>query len=194
MTYPTSANFKTWAGISGSGDDTVVGYALDGAKAWFERECNRVFVAASATKKFPVRHPYVGKDKTRLNLLGQFLVAVTSITNGDDDVLVVDTEYVLHPLAAPYHRVDIVRASGLFWTDGGDGSPVTIEATWGESAACPADVFLGILELAQAEYLARMQGTGGTVQFSGNSGMILQPSEFPKRVHEIADNYRLRGV
>lgn len=193
MTYPAVTDFKSWAGIAGTADDAVAGVALNAAIKWFERFCNKLFVPAASIKYFPAIYPYVLERGLLLNLRKLWLQSVTTLTNGDG-VAIFAASYVLLPVDVPYYQIRLKPTAGIYFWGGGTDGQIALNGSWGYSAACPADVFLGILALTQADYLARLQGVAGPVAMVSKSGIVLQPSEMPKRVLEIAAEYKRRGL
>jgi hypothetical protein len=188
MAYPTDAQVKTWLNISGSGEDALITLINTGAKAYVERYCNRVFEAASSTKNFPIRKPYVSADRRVLSLF-QDLASLTSVTNGDGVAFTVATELELHPVDAPYYQIRIKPTSGKVFQTTNDAR-IAVVGTWGLAATCPADIFMAILDLCQMQYLARMTGSAGAVQQIGQQGLIAQPAAIPATITDVLDAYK----
>lgn len=187
MTYPTVTDVKTWLNISGATEDSELGFIVDGIKGFVEEYTGRVFVAASTTKTFEACAPYVSGDKRRLNLFTD-LVSVTSITNGDGSVLSA-SDYSLYPDAAPYYEIHLDRRGVRTWQS--HVQAISIEGSWGYSAACPDSVFHVILELCQFAYNALHSGSGGpTLVSSRQTGMVVGPDTLPPRLRLALDQWR----
>ncbi len=153
MAYPTLAQLKAYLGITLTTEDTVLQQFLDGAVKEFERDCNRVFVAVSAAREFLAVDPWVTMNGRRLTFFAD-LTAVTTLVNGDGASIPV-TDYELLPVSgAPYDSLVLYEESGYRFTGVGL-TPITLTATWGYAAVCPASVFLAIMQLAAVNYHER---------------------------------------
>lgn len=192
--YPVVANFKTWVGISGVGDDTLItDWLLPAAQDFVEKYCNRVFKSASATRYFPVVPPFVDAKRRTLWFYSE-VTSLTTVTNGDG-VVISSADYSLRPHVAPYHRIDLNSNAGYWWTDGGTGDDIAIVGHWGYSTVPPAVVFDAILQIAEHLYIARQSGGGGSVfTASHQTGAIVLAASLPKDVIEMLDPYRRRSV
>jgi hypothetical protein len=191
MTYPTAANLKDWMGVSGNTKDTQLGWALAGAIDYVEQYCNRVFVAATATRQFPVRYPFVGKHNRQLNFY-EDLAAITSITNGDGVVI---TDYYTLPNNAPYIGVFLNASAGIAFTDNGDGSTIAVAGSWGYSASCPSAIFTAVMEIAKQSFNSAQQGVGGDMaSASRGSGLLVNPGQFPKMITDVLNSYKRGGL
>lgn len=188
MAYPVLADFKTFMGISGATYDTNLTTALEAAVAEAEGYTGRVFVVASSAKEFPVEWPYFDKARSRLNTMEEF-TALTTLVNGDG-VTITSADYVLYPVSVPYYIVTLNRDSGYFFWDGGDSSPVTVTADWGNSVDVPNDLKRAIMLLAQRLYYEPLQGAAGPVQSVGKSGLVTMPASMPRSVKIVLDRYR----
>lgn len=187
MAYPTTANLKDWLKISGSGDDTVLGWILDGAIDEWETQCGRVFVASGGVRDIPVKPPYV---VGRRLLWFDDTCIVTTIWNGDGEE-VADTEYfLLGP--HPYHGVELYPDSAVRWQSV-DKTPIQVQATWGYNQTCPNDVFVGVLELAAHRY--RMRSSGGTRATSEGrrQGAVAAGEAIPTAIRYRMDRWRRYG-
>lgn len=191
MTYPTVAELKTWLGIAGSSEDTQVTIIINGAIATCEQLTNRVWVAATATKVFPVEYPYVDKTYKTLTFF-EDLCTITTVTNGDG-VVVAATEYDAMPLLAPYYQLKLRRESGKSFTRSSAGAGVSIAGTWGATTACPNDLKELILELATHRYRMRQNTNAGQVVTTSKSGIIAQPADVPQYIKDAFED-RKRSV
>lgn len=182
MTYPTLANLKTLLGIAGSTDDTLLGWCNDGAKDAFEQETGRVFVTTARTNYFKPVWPWVDrKTKRTLSLHNDDLRSVTTLTNGDG-VVVAASEYYLLPERAPFHRVVLHPGSGKIWYDSTGSGMISIDGNWCYTTACPAEVFMAILELGAHFYRNAKGGTTSQVIAANKAGFLMAPSEWPESV------------
>lgn len=181
MTYPTKAECKTYAGIVGATHDTTIDQILAHIIKAVETHTNRLFVAASVTKTFKVRHPFVTRKGMRLNLFRD-LVSITTLTNGNGDVIA-SGDYDLFP-EVPYYRIDLRRGKGNWFQSDGEDTSISIAGSWGYSTACPADIFLEIMRLVRLTFEARSDGEG---VFVTRQGTIIDRAQWPKSTLEILD-------
>jgi len=187
MSYPDLAAFKTHMTTTTTGEDTVLQAALDAAIDEVENYCGRVFVAASATREFPVEQPYI--DNRRLVLtLYEDLTAVTSITNGDGIAVSSDDYRLVPPQGAPYHQIVLDPYSTVRWVT--TGSKIAIEGDWGYAVNCPARIYFAILQVAA--YLYRNKMAGGVARFSTvqQGGRVSEGTALPESVLMTLDRFR----
>lgn len=196
MSYPTLSNLKTYRGVSGGDttDDATLQWNLDAAKAFIERECNRVFVAATRTVLFAGRRPFVSADKLTLNVF-QDLVSVTTLTNGDG-VVITSGYYQLLPVsrglttAKPFCAIQLLDWSGYRFVPSTTGIGISVAGSWGYSAACPPDVFQAILDLASYYYKQRSSGQSGPVAVvNRGNAMASEAGEIPDSVLRVIEAY-----
>lgn len=183
LTYPTKANFKEYAGITGAGDDDTIDQMLAHAQAAVEKHTGRVFVSASTTEDFFVNLPTITKNSLQLNLFRD-LVSVTTVTNGNSEVISAN-DYDLYP-KVPYYQIRLRRGKGVIWQSDGEDTPIQIAGSWGYSAACPDDIFLEIMRLTRLSFTARSSGEGVIVTRSGN---LIDKSQWPPSTIQILDEY-----
>lgn len=195
MAYPTLAQFKVERGVSDTTEDTSLTQKLNAAIAFVERECGRVFVAASRTVTFNCRRPFVSPDKLTLNLF-QDLVSVTTLTNGDG-VVISSTYYELLPYskglttALPFHQIRLLDWSGYRFAASTTGGGIAVAGSWGYSAACPADVFQAIMDLAGYLYRQRSSGQSGPVQVvNRGTALATEAGKLPESVLAVIQSYR----
>lgn len=191
MAYPTLAEFKSYLGVSDTTEDTLLTALLDAAKSDVERYCGRTFVAGSASRLFPVAAPWV-QGRRRLTFF-EDLASISSLTNGDGQVIGA-AEYDLMPVrGAPYYGLVIQEESAYRFDTDGAGTPITVAGSWGYAAACPKAVWLLIQELAATFYRARSMGMMGVVAVAGRSGAVSSPATIPEAIQIRLDAWRRWG-
>lgn len=90
--------------------DAMLKRYIERASQWVEDHCHRIFIPLTATRYYDC----VGSDYLYLD---EDLLAVTTLTNGDADVLVDGTDFYKYPLnSPPYWRLDIKTDSGASFT------------------------------------------------------------------------------
>lgn len=189
MAYPTTANFKTWKGISGSGEDTQIGWGLEAAIALLERETGRKFVSSSATEKFAQR--YVSKRGRRLNVFRD-LLTITTLTNGDLTVIT-STYYELLGVSGQYYGVELYQASPYRFAQGSDGTRISVAGTWGyldSDGNTPDLAFETILQVADVYYRARQMGVMGHIPGVARQGQSTAGLEMPEILDRAIAAYR----
>ncbi len=191
--YPTKAQCKTFMVVSGSGEDDVIDFLLNGAVAFVERYCGRTFldVESETISVMPTYPNLVGRGHRTLLLRGYDLFAVTGagITNGDGETI---SDYTLLPLdGPPYYKIEIDADAGQYWNRGSSGKEVvTIVCTTGFSDAVPNDIFEAVLDLVLWKYRARTSGAGGPVTTATREGLTIAPAEVPPNIMQTLDYYK----
>lgn len=190
MAYPVLADLKAWLGISATSEDTTLTTLLNSAVAFVERYTGRSFVAAAGTREFPVRPPFVSKDRFRLWVAAD-LINVSTLVNGDGTTLSSGDYYLESPnMQPPYNVIALERSSAtVFYSTNGDR--ISVSGDWGYSANCPDDVFGVILSICAEEYRRKVSG-GGTVNVaSRSSGVVLAAGSLDQVQRLILEGYRL---
>jgi len=182
MAYPTLSQVKAYMGVSGAGDDVPLAQILAGVVKQVESFCGRVFVAAAATRTFPVKPPYVYNGLV-LNLFAD-LVAVTTLTNGDGDVIPAAAYYLHEPNRVPYYQVRLLPESGYVFQSDGAGTAISLAGSWGYSTTCPEDVFLAIMEMCADAHGSRADGAGTQVSYQGT---IIDKSKWGDNVLRVLE-------
>ncbi|MEN8172014.1 MAG: hypothetical protein ABFS03_03955 [Chloroflexota bacterium] len=185
MAYPTLAQCKVYMNITASGDDTTITQALDDAVAQVERETLRTFVAAADTREFPARAPFVTLNRTMLTPFDD-LVSVTTLTNGDGEVIPSTAYYLLPIGGSRFYQLQLKRQLHYRFTEDSDGTLISLLGSWGFSAACPADIFRVILELTSMSYAIRSEGSGQEITAKGT---IIDLSSWPAWMVDSVDRY-----
>jgi hypothetical protein len=184
MTYPTDNELRDWVGLGAT--DAQLTAARLAAIGYIERYTDRVFVAASATRKFPAASPWLrGLD---LLTFSDF-VSVTAVVNGDGETLPSSAYYLMgvHP---PYYAIRLTRESAKAWR-GSALEQVSVTASWGYSAACPDAVKWAIFELGKSFYMARQSATGGPVtSASRQAGLVQMSGVIPDNIADVLATFR----
>lgn len=188
--WTTSAEMKTLLAISAAGDDALITILIANAEAHIGMQTGRQFTAANATRYFDPTDPRV-VDGPYL-FLDEDLVSVTTLTNGDGDVLVTATEYIKLPVndAPPYHTIKLVDSGGIFWTYDDDPEiAISLLGSWGYQAAVPADIKYACQLLTAFYYRSRQAGPDTERTIMAN-GVVIAPAMVPKMVDNLIDPYR----
>lgn len=189
MAYTTTALLKTYLGITGSGDDTLLTALIARAQAVIDSHCRRTFEASGDT----TRYFDAERDVDGVTLfLDEDLCAITSITNGDGDVLTA-SEYTTEPRnRTPYYAIRLLGSSGLYWTvnDSSDAEDaIAIVGKWAYSTSAPDDIVHATLRLAG--YLYRQRDNAADLDrpvIAGNATVL--PSQLPSDLKTLLAPYR----
>lgn len=169
MAYITTAQLKSYLGITVSTDDTELGYIADRVTAAIDSYCHRHFEpesdhgpAASHTHYFTPLLEVDGGDLLdwRTLNLRHDLAELTSITNGDGTSIAAG-DVVLLPLnVKPTNFIRIKSAVNATWTySGSPEGAVQVAGKWSYSLDVPDDVKAAALRWGAHLYRLR---TGAT--------------------------------
>jgi hypothetical protein len=172
-------------GVSGATEDTTITQLLNDAIAQIERETLRTFVAAADTREYPKRPPYVTLRGTMLTP-GDDFVSVTTLTNGNGEVIAA-TDYYLLPIGkTPYYQIQLKQSATERFSVGSDGTLIELVGSFGFSAACPADIFRVILELVSLGFAGRAEGSGQEIT---SKGTLIDKAAWPDWMVESVNRY-----
>lgn len=171
-------------------DDDLLTTIIARAQALIESPqlTDRLFeAAADTTRYFDARRAVTG----RMLWLDTDLCAITSITNGDADVLVA-TEYTTVPKnTTPYYAIRLLGSSGLSWTyDDDPEDAIVIVGRWSYSTTAGTDVVQATLRLAAWLYRQRDTSADLDRPLLTDSGVTILPSAVPNDVAEWAISKR----
>jgi len=169
----TTARYKTWSGIVGTAQDTVLGYILDGVSAevrrWCDRNLTNGFESVSRTER------YDGTGEQTINLIEWPVTAITSVkvysASGDYETLDADT-YRVNADSGVLSRIDPVRARFPTTAFGTVESQFSVQPWFPEGfdnievvytggyATTPADLEMNVWRLMDLAYAARGRNFG----------------------------------
>lgn len=192
MAYATVDEIKAYLKIDSADDDALLGTLLERATAIIESSlwCDRKFEARTdSTRYFDARADVDG----RTLYLDEDLCQITSITNGDGDVLAA-AEYTTIPKNnTPYYAIRLLASSSLSWETNTNGDPenaITIVGRWSYSLTPPAAIKYATLRLAT--WLYRQKDTAAEFDrpFLAAGGVTIMPSAFPQDIQELVRGMR----
>ena len=148
MAYTTTADVKTYMGISGRGDDTLIGALVTAAQSAVDAYFRRTFEASGDTTRY---FDAVADVNGRTLMLGADLCAITSVTNGNGNVV---TNYVTEPRnTTPYYALTIKSNNAENWTySTAPENTIVIVGKWAYSTTAPASIVHLTKWLAAAMY------------------------------------------
>ncbi len=186
MAYASPDALKQWLGIASTttADDALLGNLLERVSARIDRHCGRRFSAVTDTR-------YYEEEAVRGDVLwvGEDLLTVTPLTNGDDSATVIpSTEYWLvdRNEGPPYWGIRLYADSNYAWEVDTD-KWITVLGTWGYAADPPADIVQACIEWAAYAY--RQKDSTGDVVVVPEAGMITVPEGMPKTVKLALEPY-----
>ena len=186
--YASITDFKAYARITSTDttDDGVIGDILESASKLIDTETRRTFYARTETRKYDV------PDGDTLYIEDDDLLAITTLTNGDDTTLA-PTEYNLLPAnSMPKYGIKIKGSSSYSWqgeSDGDNEQVIEILGLWGYSYTPPADIKEACLEIATAFYHRRFGENIGSESTFTAGGVMISPRDIPASARTILMNY-----
>ena len=186
--YATLAEFKANLRIDSTdvADDSVIERIIEGASRVIDNETRRTFYARTATNKYDV------PDSGILYIEDDDLLTITTLTNGDAEVLTT-TDYILLPNnSSPKYAVKLKDASTKTWEGDSSGNTeqvITIAGTWGYSSTAPLDIKEFCMETALSYYRQRFGENMGTESFITASGVMVTAKDIPASARAGLQNY-----
>lgn len=186
--YASITEFKNYARITSTDttDDGVIGDILESASKLIDTETRRTFYARNETHKYDV------PEGDTLYIEDDDLLAITTLTNGDDTTLA-STEYMLLPANSnPKYGVKIKGSSAYAWqgeSDGDSEQVIEITGAWGYSYSAPADIHEACLEIATAFYHRRFGESMAAESTLTAGGVMISPRDIPASARTILMNY-----
>lgn len=107
--YVWYADLKTYLGISGTGDDTLLKSICTRASRVWDRLCRREFYESLGTERFDYSEPY----RLRLDL---DLLEVTTLTNGDGNTISASGFFLYPTRSYPKRWIELDRSGGTIFT------------------------------------------------------------------------------
>lgn len=199
MTYTTLAAVRAELKATNTTDDTLLtGYASLAQRiieAPLPMGTGRVFEASTdTTKYFDAPLMSDGGSPAVLDLRGQDLCSITSITNGDGAALP-GTAYVTRPRdAPPYYAIQLRRTPGYVWQWGSEGpeGAIAITGKWAYSVTASLDIQRCATRLAVWMYKSR-DNAGFDVDIKTDEGLILG-ARMPADIRQMIKAYQRRLV
>jgi hypothetical protein len=190
MAYATLANVREYLGIAtaNTGDDTLLTALIARAQAIIDSIAGYSFEAATATRYY---NPDLNVDERGDLVLDYPLLTVTTLTNGDGNV-VTASQYVLRPTnATPKYAIRLKPSTGLVWVWVTDpDNAITVVGTWGYSTTAPADILMATLRLVGYLYKQRDAQVFDVTAMT-NGGIVTIPAGIPSDVLSIVSRYRM---
>jgi len=186
MAYTTTVAVKTYLGITGSGDDTLIDGLVTYAQQIIDSYTHRMFEAGSdSTRNFDAVRDVEG----RWLHLDEDLAAITTVTNGDSTV-VASTKYVTEPRnETPYYALKLKLDSDLVWTySDANEDAISIVGKWAYSEAAPDDIVHVAIRLTAWLYQQKDAPFERTA--TPSLGIVTVPADLPRDIKMLLEPYR----
>jgi len=184
--YCTSTQLKRYIGTAQAGDDALLAELVTRASRRVDEYCGRTFVQRTETRKYDAVRDVDG----RVLLVDDDLLAITTLTNGDGEVIAA-TEYVLLPTNdTPKHAIRIRASASNTWTYTTDPEEaIEIAGTWGFAlgTTAPDDIQHLTIRLA-AWYYAQRKAPFEATRLPG-LGQTIIPASIPPDIARGLDLY-----
>ena len=190
MAITDTEEIKLILDMDDSPDDGLLQLLIVDAEAHIKTQTGRQFTAAAATRYFDPTDPAV-VDGPYL-YLDEDLVSVTTLTNGDSNVLTVTTEYILQPVndGPPYDTVQLVTSGGIVWTYATDHEmAISLLGSWGYQATAPADIKRAV-QLLTGYYYRSREALPDQDRPLIVDGVVIAPAQVPGDVEKLIAPYR----
>jgi hypothetical protein len=120
--------------------DPAMESVIEAVSRWIDNFCNRTFYARTETRKFDVP----GEQNSKRTLwLDDDLISVTTLTNGNAEVLTT-TDYILMPAnTTPKWAITLKEMSNKFWSYDSSSNTeqvISVAGSWGYAATAPKPV------------------------------------------------------
>ena len=190
MAWTTAAELRDLTDIDSSVEDGLLIGLIAKAEAHIVTQTERQFTAAAATRYYDPTDPEVVNGAYLY--LDEDLVSVTTLTNGDADVLTAATEYILQPVntGPPYHTVKLITSGGIMWTFDDDPEvAISLKGSWGYQATVPVDIKYAC-QLLTIYYYRSRQSTPDQDRQIYASGTVIAPAQVPSMDNDLISPYR----
>jgi hypothetical protein len=195
MAYVSTPALKSYLGITETTDDELLGTMIGAAEAAIDSYCRQTFEAgADATRYFDPTcdvygyHPYYRSGLTLR--LDYPLCAITSVTNGDGNV-VSSSNYVTEPRnITPWYALTLKANATTIWTwTTTPENSIAIAGKWAYSLVAPADVAQAATRLAAFMFRQRDNGLD-LDRIIQTAGGVAMPPDLPRDVTKLLAPYR----
>jgi len=192
MAYATLEDLRGYLDIDITSDDPLLQEAIESAQSYIDSQTNRHFEAVTATRYYDssARSRW---DSRQLDLYGDDLLTITTLTNGDSSgTVIAAANYWLTPRneGPPYHGILLKSDITDYWEWDTDYW-VSVAGTWGYSATVPDDIRQATLSLAAYLFRSKDSQVFETTAII-ESGAIAIPQGIPATVDRIIGRYKRR--
>jgi hypothetical protein len=181
--YTTWAAVKTYLDITGTGDDALGALLVNRVTDAIDRYCRRRFRAVTATRTFDV-------PAGDTLFLDDDLLSVTTLTNGDGNVIT-SASYVLLPKnKSPKYAIRLKENTSTVWEGSTttDYQAISVAGPWGYSTTPADDIVQAAVRWAAWLYRQRDGAFGQTAR--PDIGVIETPLALPVDIERLLKPYK----
>ena len=188
--YSTLQEFKDYANITSTDatDDAVLEDFVETASRFIDTETLRTFYARTETRSFDVPS---GRQLT----VDDDLISITTLTNGDADVIT-SADYILLPAnETPKFAIELKQSSTKIWaldSDGNSEQVITVAGSWGWASSVPDQIKTACLEIAKSAEGRRVGKNMGGVARVTAAGVVITPRDVSSLAKGIIASFRKR--
>lgn len=136
----------------------AVAQLIDPVSRQIDTHCRQWFYARTQTRVYDFQR------RERL-WLDAPLLTLTTLTNGDDDVLTASNYFLYPRVGPPYHWIDINRASGVYFQWSATPQQcISVTGTWGNTTTAPT-----LVRLAACAWISHLLPAGQDVGVQSKS-------------------------
>ena len=195
MSYITAADLRQYIGAVSTSDDTQLGYAAGRAQQMIDTYCNRTFEALSDTTRYynALDLRYGGDVDAFTNelKLDVDLCQLTSVTNGNGEVIPNNKLVLLPTNFTPKYSIKIMMNTSYVWTyTGTPDMAISVVGRFAYSITPPADIVGACLALGKYIYKARTSTIDTDRAVLSSDGIILPGKNIPDAITAELDPYR----
>lgn len=200
MAYITTAQLKSYMGITASTDDTLLGLCIDRAQSVINSYTNRVFESTADTTRYYT--PIIDRIGSGFGYSGDLaddytidtnydLISITSITNGDGSNVPTSAVVLLPVNFTPAYAIRLKNSSGYYWTYvNSPESSITVVGRWGYSLTAPANIQQACLRIASGFYRQRDGSPDLSQSIISADGSAIVSSAMRADVVQLLNPYR----
>ena len=175
-------------------DDGVINIDIPAACRWIDRETLTNFYGKTETHLFNIPNNFAATvTDIPLIELDDWLISVTTLTNGDSTVIPTASYYLLPANRTPKYSIGLRPAIGTSWqpTAAGDNIQViSVAGVWGYATSAPEDIQAATLEICAALYSRRFGTNMMMKTITTPAGIIQVPEGVPDWAAQVIGNYR----
>lgn len=186
--YATLQEAKDYSSITSTDatDDGVLEDLIETASRFIDTQTLRTFYARTETRSFDVPE---GRKLT----LDDDLISITTLTNGDDEVLTT-SDYILEPAnVTPKYAIQLKQSSTKRWeldSDGNSEQVITVAGSWGWAASVPDQIKTACLEIFKTAHGRRKGKNIDGVARVTAAGVVITPRDVSGLAKGIINSFR----
>jgi hypothetical protein len=186
--YATLQEAKDYSSITSTDatDDGVLEDLIETASRFIDSQTVRTFYARTETRSFDV------PDGRKLTL-DDDLISITTLTNGDAEVLTT-SDYILLPNnVTPKYAIQLKQSSTKRWEPDSNNNTVqviTVAGSWGWAASVPDQIKTACLEIFKSAEGRRLgKNIDGVARITA-AGVVITPRDISALARGIINSFR----